>query len=178
MPRHERCHTRALANAELLLRCSHAAGAQVRARRGACHHAIHVAALAGLFPQHERRRNHGASPEPLSSRLHHPCHARAHTQFLGSVYYLKASSSVKVYQNDEHALYLGNTLFATGMWLFSTGFALIVHDTRSTIVALAKLKGVRARSARDISGAHARCPVFHRSLCRCMTAHCTCCSST
>lgn len=55
--------------------------------------------------------------------------------------YLRASSDVTSYRGQEARVRRGDILFATGIWLFAAGFAIIVADVRATLLAVARLKG-------------------------------------
>lgn len=101
----------------------------------------------------------------------------ARVQFLGAVTYLRASAEVVNYHGEEELLRRGDALFATGLWLFCAGFALIVHDTRHTVVAISRIKGVRKAQARSLVPRLTLC-VALRSLCRATTTRCASTSCT
>lgn len=61
---------------------------------------------------------------------------------MASVYYLHASSAVNSFQGEEAELHLGDELFATGMWLFAAGTALLLLDLRYTVVAVSRARRV------------------------------------
>ena len=58
------------------------------------------------------------------------------------MYYLHASSAVTSFQGEEDELHLGDELFATGMWLFAAGTALLLLDLRYTVVTVSRARQV------------------------------------
>ena len=68
---------------------------------------------------------------------------------MASVYYLHASSAVNSFQGEEAELHLGDELFATGMWLFAAGTALLLLDLRYTVVTVSRARQVEVVGVRQ-----------------------------
>ena len=65
------------------------------------------------------------------------------------MYYLHASSAVTSFQGEEDELHLGDELFATGMWLFAAGTALLLLDLRYTVVTVSRARQVEVVGVRQ-----------------------------
>jgi hypothetical protein len=84
---------------------------------------------------------------------------------VASVYYLRASAVVTSFQGEEDELHLGDELFASGMWLFSAGTALLLLDLRYTVVMVSRARqvevvGVRQDKAMQVLAVYLLCLVI------------------